>query len=288
MGCRHASTQQAILKEGDASLTNVLQCAKMAELLSKELCKLHEQTTDRTTGHTQQEVHAVRHTQQSRQKQRFRDKQRTAHAGRDQANNQHNRRSQKVCYRCGSLTYHHRDCPFINAVWYWCDSKVHIQACACRLGSQSEKEKWLNTWWNKEQRISHLTCSQLPHTSITHRFYYKSQTSTYYLNWILGLLRRSFTQISENALDRHTWRRQRSNFSVMASNRFQSKENATSLCPTMWKSLLKRQVLLFSYWTGSRDSKLMLMPCSTTTRQQHCRPPLTELSSKSVIVTYWS
>ena len=34
MGCRHTFIQQAILKEGDASLTNVLQCAKMAELLT--------------------------------------------------------------------------------------------------------------------------------------------------------------------------------------------------------------------------------------------------------------
>ena len=29
MGCRHTFIQQAILKEGDASLANVLQCAKM-------------------------------------------------------------------------------------------------------------------------------------------------------------------------------------------------------------------------------------------------------------------
>ena len=49
---------------------------------------------------------------------------------------------------------------------------------AGRLGSQSEKEKWLNTWWNNEQRISQLTCSLLPHTSINRRFYYKSRTST--------------------------------------------------------------------------------------------------------------
>ena len=37
---------------------------------------------------------------------------------------------------------------------------------ADRLGSQSE------------QRISQLTCSLLPHTSINRRFYYKSRTST--------------------------------------------------------------------------------------------------------------
>ena len=73
----HTFIQQAKLKEGDASLTNVLQCSKMAALLSKELCKMHEHTTAHTTGHTQQEVglHAVRHSQPSRQKQRFRDKQ---------------------------------------------------------------------------------------------------------------------------------------------------------------------------------------------------------------------
>ena len=46
------------------------------------------------------------------------------------------------------------ECTFINAVCYGCDSKGHIQECAGRLGSESEKEKWLNTWWNNEQRIS--------------------------------------------------------------------------------------------------------------------------------------
>ena len=85
----------------------------------------HEQTTDYTTGHIQQEVYAVRHSQPSRQKQRFRDKQRPEHAE-CQANTQPNRRGQKVCYRCGSLTHHHRDCPFINAVCYGCDRKGHI------------------------------------------------------------------------------------------------------------------------------------------------------------------
>ena len=66
MGCMYTFIQQAKLKEGDASLTNVLQCANMAELLSKELCKMHEQTTYHTAGHTQQEVQAVRHSQPSR------------------------------------------------------------------------------------------------------------------------------------------------------------------------------------------------------------------------------
>ena len=90
MGCRHTFIQQAILKEGDASLTNVLLCAKMAELLSKELCKMHEQTTGHTAGHTQQEVHAVGHSHPSRQKQRFRDKHRPEHAESGQANSQPN------------------------------------------------------------------------------------------------------------------------------------------------------------------------------------------------------
>ena len=71
IGCRHTFIQQVILKEGDASLTNVLQYAKMAEVLGKELCNMHEETTDHTTGRPQQEVHAVRHTQPSRQKQHF-------------------------------------------------------------------------------------------------------------------------------------------------------------------------------------------------------------------------
>ena len=116
MGCGHTFIQQAILKEGDASLTNVLQCAKMTELLSIDMCKIHEQTTDHTTSRTQQEVHAVRHSQPSRQKQRFRDKQRPDHAERGQANIQPNMRGRKVCYRCGSLTRHHIDCSFIDAV----------------------------------------------------------------------------------------------------------------------------------------------------------------------------
>ena len=103
MGCVHTFIQQSILKEGVASLTNVLQCAKMAELLGKELYKIHEQTTDRTTGHTQHRVHAVRHSQPSRQKQRFRDKQRLDHTERGQANSQHSRRGQKVCYHVARL-----------------------------------------------------------------------------------------------------------------------------------------------------------------------------------------
>ena len=48
MGCRHTFIQQAILKEGDASLTNVLQCAKMAERYSANIganCTNKRQTT---------------------------------------------------------------------------------------------------------------------------------------------------------------------------------------------------------------------------------------------------
>ena len=71
--CRRTIIQQALLEEGVASLTNVLQCAKMAKLLSIELWKMQEFPTDHTTGHTQQEVHSVHHSQPSRQKQHFRD-----------------------------------------------------------------------------------------------------------------------------------------------------------------------------------------------------------------------
>ena len=63
--------------------------------------------------------------------QRFRDKQRPEHAEKGQANMQPNRRGQKVCYRCGSLAHHHRDCPFIDAVCYGCDRRGHIRA-VCR------------------------------------------------------------------------------------------------------------------------------------------------------------
>ena len=98
---------------------------------------------------TQHEVHAVRHSQPSRQKQRFRDKQRPEHAERGQANTQPSRRGQKVCYRCGSLTHHHRDCPFINAVCYRCDRKGHIQAVCRSSGKPVRQGKMaLNTWWN--------------------------------------------------------------------------------------------------------------------------------------------
>ena len=204
MGCRHTFIQQAILKEGDASLTNVLQCAKMAELLSKELCKMHEQTTDHATGHTQQEVHAVRHSQPSRQKQRFRDKQRPEHAERGQANSQPNRKGRKSAIDVGRLLIItetvHSSTPSATGVI----AKDTYRLYAGRLGSQSEKGKWLNTRWNSEQRISQLTCSRLPHTSINRRFYYKSRTSTYSLNLTLGLQCPSLAQISGNASDRHT------------------------------------------------------------------------------------
>ena len=152
MGCRHTFIQQAILKEGDASLTNVLQYTKMAELLSKELCKMHEQTTDHTTGHAQQEVHAVRHSQPSRQKQRFRDKQRPEHAERGHANTQPNRRGQKMCYRCVLLTHHHRDSPFINAVCYGWDRKGHIQTGS----SGKPMRKWKMAQHMVEQRTENI------------------------------------------------------------------------------------------------------------------------------------
>ena len=214
MGCRHTFIQQARLKEGVASLPNVLQCAKMAELLSKELCKMHEQTTDHTTGHTQQEVHAVRHSEPSPQKQRFRDKQRPEHAENGQANTQPNRRGQnvcyrcgslthhhrycpfinaekaqantqpnmrgqKVCYRCGSLTHHHRDPPFINAVCYGCDRKGHIQAVCRSYGKLVRKGQMAPHMVEKRtENISVKVFSLLPHMSINRRFYYKSGTST--------------------------------------------------------------------------------------------------------------
>ena len=56
--------------------------------------------------------------------------------------------------------------------------KDTYRLCAGRLVSQSEKEKWLNTWCKNEQRISQLRCSLLPHMSINRRFYYKSRTFT--------------------------------------------------------------------------------------------------------------
>ena len=189
MGCRHTFIQQAILKKGDASLTNVLQCAKMAELLSKELCKMHEQTRDHTAGNTQQEVHAVRHSQPSRQKQRFRVKQRPEHAERGQADSPpfqltvnltgKTRKSAIDVDRLLIITETVRSStPSATGVI----AKDTYRLYAGRPGSQSEKGKWLNTRWNNEQRISQWTCSLLPHTSINRRFYYKSRTSTYSLS----------------------------------------------------------------------------------------------------------
>ena len=163
MGCRHTFIQQAILIEGDASLTNVLQCAKMAELLSKELWKMHEQTTNHTTGHTQQEVHAVRHSQPSRQKQRFRDEQRPEHAERGQANIQPNR----------------RDCPFMNAVCYGCDRKGHIRAVCRSNGKPVRKGKMAQHMVEKRtENISVKVFSISTHVDKPLRFYYKSRTST--------------------------------------------------------------------------------------------------------------
>ena len=90
---------------------------------------------------------------------------------------QHNRRGQKVCYRCGSLAHHHRDCPFTNAVCYGCDHKGHTQQAVCRSsGKPDRKGRRPNTWWNNEHRISQLRCSLLPHMSINRRFYYKFRT----------------------------------------------------------------------------------------------------------------
>ena len=205
MGCRHTFIQQAILKEGDASLTNVLQCAKMAELLSKELCKMHEQTTDHTTGHTQQEVHAVRHSQPSRQKQRFRDKQRPEHAERGQANSQPNRKVQKVCYRCGSLTHHHRDCPFINAVFYGCDRKGHIQAVCRSSGKPVRKGKMAQH--SVEQRTENIAVDVFSTSTHVDKPQILLQISNVDLVFELDTLVRqcpSLAQISGNALDRHT------------------------------------------------------------------------------------
>ena len=120
-------------------------------------------------------VHAVRHSQPSRQKQRFRDKQRPEHAERGQANSQPNRKSAIDVGRLLIIIETvHSSTPSATGVI----AKDTYRLYAGRLGSQSEKGKWLNTRWNNEQRISQLTCSLLPQTSINRRFYYKSRTST--------------------------------------------------------------------------------------------------------------
>ena len=102
----------------------------------------------------QQKVHAVRYSQPSLHKQRFRDKQRPEHAERGQTNNQPNNRGQKVCYRCGSLTHHHRYCPFINAVCYGCDRKGHIQAVCRSFGKPVRK--WKMAQYNGEQTTENI------------------------------------------------------------------------------------------------------------------------------------
>ena len=125
---------------------------------------MHEHTTDHTTGHTQHEVHAVRHSQPPRQKQRFRDEQRPENAERGQANSQPKMRGKKVCYRCGSLTHHHRDCPFNNAVCYGCDRKGHIQAVCTSSGKPVRKGKMAQHMM--EQRTENIAvdvCSTSTH-----------------------------------------------------------------------------------------------------------------------------
>ena len=156
MGCRHTFIQQAILKEVDASLTNVLQCAKMAELLSKELCKMHEQTTYHTAGHTQQEVHAVRHSQPSRQKQREINNALNTLKGARLTFNLTGK-ARKSAIDVGRLLIItetvHSPTPSDTGVI----AKDTYRLYAGHLGSQSEKGKWLNTRLNNEQRISQLT-----------------------------------------------------------------------------------------------------------------------------------
>ena len=143
MDCRHTFIQQAILKEGDASRTNVLQCAKIAELLSKELCKMHAQTTDNTTGHNKQEVHAT--------------VSRLARSNAFEINNALNTlkgarltvnltgKARKSAIDVGRLLIiretAHSSTPSATGMI----AKDTYRLYAGRLGSQSEKRKWLNT-----------------------------------------------------------------------------------------------------------------------------------------------
>ena len=196
----------------------------------------HEQTTDHTTGHTQQEVHAVRHSQPSRQKQHFRDKQRPEHVERSQDNSytQPNRRGQKVCYRCRSLTHHHRDCPFINAVCYGCDRKGHVQAVCRSSGKPVRKGKMVE---KRTENISVKVFSTSTHVD-------KPQILLQVSN--VDLVFELDTGADVSLVGPDIWKRigspQLTSPKIQLFNygsiRFQSKENATSLYLTMGKIIL--------------------------------------------------
>ena len=136
----------------------------LAELRSKaKESDFEEQCCVKCQDNTSTAIHAVRHSQPSRQKQRFRDKQCPEHAEMGQVTSQHNRKGQKVCYRCGSLTHHHRNCPFINAVCYGCDRKGHLHDVCRSSGKPVRKVKMAQH--TVEQRTENIAVDDVFSTS---------------------------------------------------------------------------------------------------------------------------
>ena len=241
---------------------------------------------------TRQAVHAVRHSQPSRQKQRYRDQQRPEHAERGQANIQPNRRGQKVCYRCGSLTHHHRYCLFINAVCYGCDRKGHIQAVCRSSGKPVRKGKMAQHM--VEQRTENIRVDVFSNSTRVDKPQILLQISNIDLVFELDTgaavslvgpdiwKRIGSPHLTSPKIQRFSYGKQpnpvKGECNVTVSY---NGENQTLLLMVVEKAGTS---LIAPDWTNAfkGDVNALLYP----THPQHCRPTLTAMSSKSVIVTY--
>ena len=102
--------------------------------------------------------------------------------------------ARKSFYRCGSLTHHHRDCRFFNAVCYGCDPKGHKQAVCRSSGKPVRKGKMAQHM--VEQRTK----------NIRSKTYYKQQkllvlSYVYSKQPIFGLTQEWFRELSFSRLE---------------------------------------------------------------------------------------
>ena len=130
MGRRHTFIQQAILKETNASLDAVLQCAKTAEL-SEELHKMSGQST------STQDVHAVRHAHSSHQGQRSSEVRR--------GSDRRTWHTPRPCSRCGSSAHQPNDCPYLDSICYNCNKMATFCLFAAqRMANRSQNAATTN------------------------------------------------------------------------------------------------------------------------------------------------